>query len=93
MKFHFKNRINLVSKIKYAINSLVDNKIELNTSLSCYISQKVGFNYTYLDTSFRKQTGLSIEEYYKKMKKAYHPVYSEEDFKIKAFQKSTVKQN
>jgi hypothetical protein len=43
----------------------------LKTSLSYYISHKTGYNYTQLNTCFRRETGLSIEDYYAELKKEY----------------------
>jgi hypothetical protein len=54
----------LVSRIREAVLDLVENNVTINTSLSYYISQKVGYNYTYLNACYRKETGLPIEEYY-----------------------------
>jgi hypothetical protein len=53
-----------VCRIREAVLDLIENKITLNSSLSYYISEKVGQNYTYLNEYFRKETGLPIEEYY-----------------------------
>ncbi|MGB8358860.1 MAG: hypothetical protein WCD55_09620 [Bacteroidales bacterium] len=55
----------LVTRIQKAILDLVENKITIDTSLSYYISEKVGYNYTYLNEYYRKETGLPIEEYYR----------------------------
>lgn len=54
----------LVSRIREAVLDLVEHNIILKTSLSYYISQRVGYNYTYLNKYFTKETGLPIEEYY-----------------------------
>lgn len=57
-------RTRLVKSIHLAVLNLVKNDIELNTSFSYYISSRVGFNYTYLNHHFTKETGVPIDEYY-----------------------------
>jgi hypothetical protein len=54
----------LVSRIREAVLSLLENDVALNTSLSYYISERLGNNYTYLNEYFTKETGLPIEEYF-----------------------------
>jgi hypothetical protein len=54
----------LVSRIREAVLDLVENNVTINTSLSYYISERLGNNYTYLNEYFTKETGLPIEEYY-----------------------------
>jgi hypothetical protein len=58
------NRTRLVKSIRLAVLNLVKNDIELNTSFSYYISDRVGYNYTYLNQHFTRETGVPIDEYY-----------------------------
>ncbi len=57
-------RTRLVSCICQEILFLVKNEITLKTSFSSYISNKVGYNYMYLNQCFTKETGFPIAEYY-----------------------------
>jgi hypothetical protein len=66
----------LVSRIREAILDLVENNISLKTSFSHYLSQKVGYNFVYLNKYFRDETGLPIEEYY--LEKSNEKMKSEE---------------
>jgi hypothetical protein len=54
----------VVDKIRHAVHDLVMNDLTLRTSFSYYISDRLGYNYTYLNTYFKKETGIPIEEYY-----------------------------
>ena len=67
----------LVTRIRKAILDLVENKITIDTSLSYYISEKVGYNYTYLNEYYRKETGLPIEEYYIEKKNEKEKLHEE----------------
>ena len=68
---------NLVTRIRKAILDLIENKITIDTSLSYYISDKVGYNYTYLNEYYRKETGLPIEEYYIEKKNEKEKLHEE----------------
>jgi AraC-like DNA-binding protein len=59
----FKNS-KLVSRIRNIVIGLVEKNVNLSSSFSFYISDKVGNNYTYLNRYFTKETGLPIEEYF-----------------------------
>lgn len=54
----------LVSRIIKAVHGLIENNLNLRDGLSNYISNKVGYNYYYLNSYFFRETGLAIEEYY-----------------------------
>jgi AraC family transcriptional regulator len=54
----------IVSQIRNTINDLIENNLILKSGLSNYVSNKVGYNYYYLNSYFFKETGLAIEEYY-----------------------------
>lgn len=54
----------LISRIRDVVLDLVENRIILETSLSKYVSNSVGYNYSYLNKYFVRVTGLPIEEYY-----------------------------
>ena len=54
----------LVSKIRTVIHDLIENNLILRSGLSSYISNKIGYNYYYLNSYFFSETGLAIEEYY-----------------------------
>jgi len=59
------NRLILVEKIKTTIIELVhytDDQIKVN--LSTYLSDKLGYNYTYLANLFSEIKGTTIESYY-----------------------------
>jgi hypothetical protein len=58
----------LVSRIHEVVLDLVRNNITQKVNFSAYVSQNVGYNYTYLNEYYRKETGLPIEEYYIKKK-------------------------
>ena len=67
----------LVTRIREAILDLVENKITIDTSLPNYISEKVGYNYTYLDEYYRKETGLPIKDYYTEKKNEKEKLHEE----------------
>jgi len=54
----------LVSRIRNAVHELIETNLNLRNGLSSYVSNKVGYNYYYLNSYFFKETGLAIEEYY-----------------------------
>lgn len=54
----------LVDNIRHAVLELVKKNVTLKTNFSYYISNRVGYNYTYLNKYFTKETGIPIEEYY-----------------------------
>lgn len=54
----------LVSRIINAVHELIETNLNLRYGLSNYVSNKVGYNYYYLNSYFFKETGLAIEEYY-----------------------------
>jgi hypothetical protein len=54
----------VVGKIRQAILDLVKNDKTLKTSFSYYISNSLGYNFTYLNKYFKDETGIPIEEYY-----------------------------
>ncbi len=68
LELTFKNS-NLVNKIRQAIHELKKKNLTLETSLSYYVSHRIGYNFTLLNTYFRRETGLSIEDYYAELKK------------------------
>ncbi len=54
----------LIEKIKKTIIELVrDPDIKLKLNMSGYLSEKLNYNYTYLNNIFYKAKGLSIEKY------------------------------
>jgi len=58
------NKNILAEKIKAAIIELVwENDAKLRMNLSDYLSEKLNYNYTYLNNVFYKTQGLSIEKY------------------------------
>jgi hypothetical protein len=54
----------LVSRICNAIHDFIENNLIMNFGLSNYVSNKIGYNYHYLNSYFFRETGLAIEEYY-----------------------------
>ena len=54
----------LVSKIRNTVLDMVENKINPESGFSFYISNRLGYEYDYLNSYFSKETGLPIEEYY-----------------------------
>ena len=49
--------------------NLKKKNLTLETSLSYYVSHRIGYNFTLLNTYFSRETGLSIEDYYAELKK------------------------
>ena len=54
----------LVSKIRNTVLDMVENNINHESGFSSYISNRLGYEYDYLNSYFSKETGLPIEEYY-----------------------------
>ena len=55
----------LVEKIKSAIIELVHyTEEQIKVNLSDYLSEKLGYNYTYLASLFTEVKGITIERYY-----------------------------
>lgn len=54
----------LVSRIRGIVHDMIDNNLMLRAGLSKYLSNKIGYNYYYLNSYFFRETGLAIEEYY-----------------------------
>lgn len=67
LELRFRNS-KLVSEIRHIIFDLVENNITPGTNFPKYITQKVGYNYAYLNMYFTIETGLSIEKYYTEKK-------------------------
>lgn len=54
----------LIEKIKNAITSMIHNSDELpKVNYSDYISEKLGYDYTYLANSFSEVKGITIQQY------------------------------
>ncbi len=58
----------LVTKIQEVILDMLKNNTAPEAGFPYYVSQMVGYNYTYLNKYFTKETGVSIEEYYTEKK-------------------------
>lgn len=71
----------LVSEIQFAVIDFVENNTTRRTSFSYYISQRVGYDYVYLKRYFKKETGITIMEYYSEKKdekmRLAEPVWSD----------------
>lgn len=58
------NRSILVEKIKNVITEIIQYSDELpNVNFSDYISQKLGYDYTYLANTFSEVKGISIQQF------------------------------
>lgn len=58
-------RSNMADRIRHAVLNLIKNEVTLRTSISFYISDLFSIDFIYLNDYFKKETGLSIEEYYR----------------------------
>ena len=67
---------NVVDKIRRAVLDLVKKNVIPETSFSQYISDSLGYDYTYLNKYFKDETGIPIEEYYME-KKNVKMIFSE----------------
>lgn len=63
LQIEFK-KSNLVSRICSIVHDMIDNNMILREGLSKYLSNRLGYNYYYLNTYFFRETGHAIEEYY-----------------------------
>lgn len=54
----------LVSKIRNTVLDMVENNLNPVSGFSFYISNRLGYEYDYLNSYFSKETGLPIEEYF-----------------------------
>jgi hypothetical protein len=61
----------LTDRIRHAISNLISKNLVLRTSISSYVTDLFSIDYSYLDEYFKKETGISIEQYYLDKKKSH----------------------
>lgn len=54
----------LLEQVRILVREYVDDENEKKVNLSLFLSEKLGYDYTYLSNLFSAETGATIEKYY-----------------------------